>query len=246
MDTYCLVVQYDGTNYAGFQIQPNQRTIQGELENALARLAPRPICVVGAGRTDAGVHSEGQTVSFRDCRLTVPVGRLPYALNTLLPRDIRVVESRLAGPDFHARYSAQEKTYRYQIYEGEFPNVFWQRYAFWSRELLDWEAISHCAQFFVGHLDFASFAASGSSVKTTVRTMSKVEIDGISPLKTLRFTADGFLYNMVRNLVGTLLDVGRGKLNEGDIRSILQGRDRSLASATSAPQGLVLESVKYS
>ncbi len=246
MDTYCLVVQYDGTDYSGFQVQPNRRTIQGELEKALAKLAPHPIRIVGAGRTDAGVHSEGQTVSFRDPHITVPVERLPYALNTLLPPDIRVVASRLEKPDFHARYSALVKTYRYQIYESEFPNVFWQRYAYWTRESLDWVAMEHCAKLFIGTLDFAAFAATGSSVKTTVRTMHKVEFNYSQPLKTISFTADGFLYNMVRNLVGTLLDVGRGKLTREDVQVILKSGDRRLASATSAPHGLVFESVKYS
>ncbi|NMA61698.1 MAG: tRNA pseudouridine(38-40) synthase TruA [Firmicutes bacterium] len=246
MGTYCLVVQYDGTEYAGFQVQPNQRTIQGELEKALANLAPQPIRIAGAGRTDAGVHSEGQTISFRDPYLTVPVERLPYALNALLPLDIRVVSSRLEGPDFHARYSALEKTYRYQIYEGEFPNVFWQRYAYWTKQSLDWVAMEHCAELFIGTLDFAAFAASGSSVKTTVRTMHNVEFDYSKPLKTISFTADGFLYNMVRNLVGTLLDVGLGKLTMEDVQTILESRDRRLASATIAPHGLILESVKYS
>ena len=156
MKTYCLVVQYDGTEYAGFQIQPNQRTIQGELEKALQRLGPNAIRIAGAGRTDAGVHSQGQTVSFRDDQLTVPVDRLPYALNSLLPKDIRVVESRLEKPDFHARISALEKTYRYQIYQSEFPNVFYQRYAYWIREPLEWDAIRECG-LVCGMFGFRSF-----------------------------------------------------------------------------------------
>lgn len=246
MKTYCLVVQYDGTDYAGFQIQPNQPTIQGELERALSQLAPNPIRVVGAGRTDAGVHSEGQVVSFRDAGLTVPVERLPYALNSLLPPDIRVVQSRLEEPQFHARISALDKTYRYQVYEGEFPNVFLQRYAHWERQHLNWELMQECAQLFVGRLDFAAFAASGSSAKTTVRTMKAVEMDISSPLKLIRFTADGFLYKMVRNLVGTLLDVGRGRLTPEEVREILEKGCRSLASATAPAQGLILERVRYS
>jgi len=246
MQTYCLIVQYDGTDYAGFQVQPGQRTIQGELEKALQRLGPNFIRINGAGRTDAGVHSEGQTVSFRDERLTVPVERLPDALNALLPRDIRVIESRLEDKDFHARFSARMKTYRYQIYEGEFPNVFLERYAYWSREQLDWAAITECSRFFLGELDFAAFASSGSSVKTTVRTMHQVKVDAEGPVKLIRFTADGFLYKMVRNLVGTLVDVGRGNLKLDDVRDILASKDRRLAGAAIAPHGLFLESVDYS
>lgn len=246
MKTYSLIVQYDGTDYAGFQIQPGLPTIQGELEAALERLAPNFIRIAGAGRTDAGVHSEGQTVSFKDDQLTVPVERLPYALNALLPKDIRVIESRLESKDFHARISAREKTYRYQIYEGEFPNVFYQRYAYWIRQPLNWDAISECSRLFVGRLDFAAFASSGSSAKTTVRTMHQVMVDASSPLKMIRFTADGFLYNMVRNLVGTLVDVGLGKLSLDEVQAIMESGDRRLASATIAPQGLYLERVNYS
>lgn len=246
MKTYCLIVQYDGTDYAGFQVQPGQPTIQGELETALQKLGPNFIRIAGAGRTDAGVHSEGQTVSFKDDQLTVPVDRLPYALNSLLPRDIRVVESRMESNQFHARISAKDKTYRYQIYEGPFPNVFYQRYAYWSKESLDWERMSECGKLFLGKQDFAAFAASGSSVKTTVRTMYDVQVDAEHVLKTIRFTADGFLYNMVRNLVGTMVDVGLGRRSLREVESILESRDRRLASATIAPQGLFLERVNYS
>ena len=246
MQTYCLIVQYDGTDYAGFQVQPDQRTIQGELEAALRKLGPSFIRIAGAGRTDAGVHSEGQTVSFKDDKLTVPVERLPYALNALLPRDIRVIGSRLEQGDFHARISAKDKTYRYQIYEGAFPNVFYQRYAYWIKEPLDWDRISECGKLFLGQQDFAAFAASGGSAKTTVRTMYQVKVDAQGPLKTIRFSANGFLYNMVRNLVGTMVDVGLGKLSLPAVQTILESRDRRLASATIAPQGLYLERVNYS
>lgn len=246
MDNFCLVVQYDGTDYAGYQVQPGQMTIQGELERALSRLAAVPIRVIAAGRTDAGVHSEGQTVSFQSESLTVPVGRLPYALNALLPPDIRVVKSTLVSPNFHARFDALEKTYRYQIYEGEFPNVFWRRHAYWSKRPLDWENVARCSQLFVGRHDFAAFAASGSSVQTTVRTMKEIRVDSTGSLKMIRFTADGFLYKMVRNLVGTLVDVGLGKLTEEDVSRILASGDRNQASATISPIGLFLERVKYS
>lgn len=246
MQTYCLIVQYDGTDYAGFQVQPDQRTIQGELEAALRKLGPSFIRIAGAGRTDAGVHSEGQTVSFKDDKLTVPVERIPYALNALLPRDIRVIGSRLEQGDFHARISAKDKTYRYQIYEGAFPNVFYQRYAYWIKEPLDWDRISECGKLFLGQQDFAAFAASGGSAKTTVRTMYQVKVDAQGPLKTIRFSANGFLYNMVRNLVGTMVDVGLGKLSLPAVQTILESRDRRLASATIAPQGLYLERVNYS
>lgn len=246
MDSFCLIVQYDGTDYAGYQIQPGQVTIQGELERALTKLASSPIRIVAAGRTDAGVHSEGQTISFQSEKLTVPADRLPYALNALLPQDIRVVSSKVMPLDFHARYDALEKTYRYQIYEGEFPNVFWRRYAYWSKHSLDWEEITRCGQLFVGRHDFAAFAASGSSVQTTIRTMTEVIVDSAGPLKTVRFTADGFLYKMVRNLMGTLVEVGLGRLSLKDVERTIASRDRNRAGATISPAGLFLERVKYS
>lgn len=246
MGTYCLIVQYDGTDYAGFQIQPDQRTIQGELERALSSLARGSIRVIGAGRTDAGVHSEGQTISFLSDSITVPVKKLPHALNRLLPQDIRVLKSVPVAEGFHANRDALEKTYRYRIYESEFSNVFWRRYAYWSRSSLDWERLKQAGQLFVGSHDFSAFAAKGSSVKTTVRTISKVEVCTAGDLKSVCFTADGFLYKMVRNLMGTLLDVGLGKLSPADVKRILKSGDRSLAAATISPVGLVLERVKYS
>ncbi|HHY14452.1 MAG TPA: tRNA pseudouridine(38-40) synthase TruA [Firmicutes bacterium] len=246
MASFRLIVQYDGTDYAGYQIQPGVITIQGELERALTKLAGSPVRIVAAGRTDAGVHSEGQTISFPRGRLTVPANKLPYALNALLPRDIRVVGSEVVPCGFHARYDALEKTYRYQIYEGPFPNVFWRRYAYWSKHPLNWDLITRCSRLFVGRHDFAAFAASGSSVRTTVRTMKEVQVDSAGPLKTVRFTADGFLYKMVRNLMGTLLEVGLGKLTLEDVEDIIAGRDRTRAGATIAPAGLFLERVKYS
>lgn len=245
MPNYFLTVQYDGTEYAGFQIQPGQSTIQGELEQALFTLAREPIRIAAAGRTDAGVHSEGQVISFRTTTLTVPIDRLSTAMNTLLPQDIRVIMSSFVPEDFHARYSALHKTYRYQIYHGTFPNVFLRRYALWERERLNWDAVTECAQLFIGTHDFAAFAASGSSVKSTIRTMKNVVVDAESEIKTIRFTADGFLYNMVRNLVGTLLDVGRGKLDIGNVREIMDSKDRRLAGATAPPYGLFLERVEY-
>ncbi len=246
MKNFCLIVQYDGTDYAGFQVQPGQATIQGELERAISTLAAEEIRITAAGRTDAGVHAEGQTVNFRTDKLTVPVERLPYAINALLPQDIRVVNSRLVPLDFHARYDALEKTYRYHVYEGEFPNVFWQRFAYWSKELLDWERIVRCGQLLVGRHDFSAFAASGSSVKNTVRTMKAVQVESCGPLTMVRFTADGFLYKMVRNIMGTLLEVGLGRLSLADVEDILASGDRTQAGATISPAGLFLERVKYS
>jgi tRNA pseudouridine38-40 synthase len=242
---YRLTVQYDGTDFAGFQVQPGQYTIQGELERALAVLAKEPIRIIGAGRTDAGVHAEGQVVSFKTDALTVPIDRLPIAVNSLLPFSIRVLEAQYVPPDFHARYSAVRKTYRYQVFHGPVADVFLRRFAHWVREPLDWDLMRDAAQQLIGRHDFQGYAATGSSVKTTVRTMYAIEIDTAQRVKTIRFTADGFLYNMVRNIVGTLIEVGQKRRTVESVLEVLENRNRALAGPTAPPVGLVLETVDY-
>mgnify|MGYP001259425869 CR=1 FL=1 len=245
VQNYRLTVQYDGTDFAGFQIQPKQSTIQGEIERALAKLAKEPIRIIGAGRTDAGVHAEGQVISFKSDALTVPVERLPIAINSLLPFSIRVLDANYAPPEFHARYSAVQKTYRYQIFHGPVADVFLRRFSHWIREPLDWELMTEAAQLLVGRHDFQGYAASGSSVKTTVRTLYAIEVDAAPRIKTIRFTADGFLYNMVRNIVGTLIEVGQRKRTVESVLEVLASRNRALAGPTAPPVGLLLERVDY-
>ena len=245
MQNYRLTVQYDGSDFAGFQLQPNQPTIQGELERVLAVLAKAPIRIIGAGRTDSGVHAEGQVVSFKTDCLTVPIGRIPAAMNSLLPDTIRVLTAEYAPSDFHARYSALRKTYRYQVYHGPTADVFLRRFALWEQEPFNWAVVEQAASLLVGRHDFAGFASTGSSVRTTTRTMYRVEVDTSQRLKLLRFTADGFLYNMVRSIVGTLLEIGRGSREPASIVEILATCDRSAAGPTPPAVGLVLESVDY-
>src|SRR5690606_1130021 len=153
-------------------------------------------------------------------------------LNALLPPDIRVVKSWLAPPGFHARYSARQKTYRYQVYEGEFPSVFYRRYALWAREPVNWQAVAACAELSVGGLDFAAFAAGGGSAHSTVSTMAGGTVEAAPPLSLSRFTADGVLDQMVRKRVGTLLGVGRRGVGVEGVREIMESRDRRLASGT--------------
>ena len=199
--------------------------------------------IIGAGRTDSGVHAEGQVVNFKS-DLTVPIARIPLAMNSLLPRDIRIIDAREVSPEFHARYSAVEKTYRYQMYEGPYPSVFLQRFAVWSPGL-NWQIMEDAHRYLVGTHDFAGFAATGSSVKTTVRSLTGYELRQEGSLWCFRFTADGFLYNMVRNIIGTLIEIGLDKRSLEDIANIIVARDRSLAGATAPPHGLVLESILY-
>ncbi len=244
MQRYQMWVQYDGTDYCGFQRQPQDPTIQGALESVLSQLAAGPVGVVGAGRTDSGVHARQQCVHF-DADLSVPLKRLPLAVNGLLPPDIRVMAAEYAREGFHARYDALEKTYCYQIWQGPYADVFWRRYSLWQKDPLDWAAVEEAAAVLRGTRSFASFAAAGGSAKTTVRTLRRLEIAQRGPLACLYFTADGFLYNMVRNMVGTLLEVARGKQPAQWVDNVLAAEDRSAAGPTAPGHGLVLEEVKY-
>lgn len=239
-----LTIEYDGTEYHGFQIQPNAKTIQEELESALAKLLKHSVRVVGAGRTDAGVHAAGQVVHFSGMG-SLPVERLVVALNSVLPRDIRAVSAESVPETFHARYSARRKTYVYTIYRGPYHSVFWRRYSWWVRHGLDVFSMQQAAHWLVGRRDFASFAASGGAAKTSERNLMECSITEQGPLICAKFTADGFLYNMVRNLMGTLVDIGTGTLTQDGLAAILAGRDRSLAGITAPPQGLCLHRVDY-
>ena len=244
MRRYRLVVQYDGTEYCGFQVQPNDPSIQGVLESVLGVLSRQPVKVVGAGRTDSGVHAEGQVVHF-DASLTIPIQRLPMALNSMLPRDVRVRYADIPDPDFHARYGALEKMYCYQIWQAPYADVFWRRYALWENKRLDWNAFQEGAAQLKGTHDFAAFAAAGGSVKSTIRTLKELRVQHQGPLTKFFLTGDGFLYNMVRNITGTLLEIAQGRRPVQDVGPILASGERRLAGVTAPAHGLVLVRVVY-
>lgn len=241
-----LVVAYDGSRFHGWQLQAGDRTVQGVLEAALATLAGRPVRAIGSGRTDAGVHALGQVV-----HADVPRKRagLPWrrALNALLPGDAAVVEAGPAPPGFHARFGAVRKTYAYTLWaEPEF--VFPHRRPYvWACGPVDREAMDLAAREFLGRRDFAAMQNTGTDVGSTVRTLESVAAwPGQTPFETVwRFTADGFLKQMVRNLMGCLVAVGKGKVSPARVRSLLTEGDRTLAPATAPARGLCLESVEY-
>ncbi|MEX5286024.1 tRNA pseudouridine(38-40) synthase TruA [Selenomonas sputigena] len=242
----CLTVAYDGTAYHGFQRQsPPIRAVQNVLEEKLALVFGDAIELAAAGRTDAGVHAMGQVVNFfTDGR--IPLERIARAVNSILPPDIVVKEAREAGRDFSARHSAKSKTYLYRIQQGETPNPFAERYAWYIRQTLDLAAMNEAAQILCGEHDFSAFRAAGGAPMLPVRTMflaegRKREGDRIE----FRFHANGFLYHMARNIVGTLADVGKGRLSVRDFQAILESRERKRASATAPARGLFLESVEY-
>lgn len=239
-----LIIEYDGTNYNGSQIQTNGHTIQEELQQCIERLTGEKVSVLFAGRTDTGVHALRQVVAF-DTGSTIPPERWQYALNSVLPDDIKVLQSTEAEAGFHPRFDAVSKTYRYKIYRKPWGQTFWRNYAYLCTEELDVEAMGQAARRLEGTHDFRSFCASGSSVKNFERTVLSCRLVEAEHFLYLDITANGFLYNMVRIIMGTLLEVGRGSLAPEDMDRILTARDRSLAGPTAPPQGLYLMEVHY-
>ena len=243
--TWKLTLAYDGTDFAGWQIQPGRPTVQGLLENALSTLEGQPVKVSGSGRTDAGVHALAQVAS---CSLDnpIPPHGLLKALNRLLPAEIRVTEAREAPAGFHARHSAIAKTYEYRIHRGPVCPPFQARYTYWHPYPLSEEAMSRAGRRYEGERDFRSFAsAGGGDTESTVRRVFSSSLTRDGELLVYRVRGSGFLYRMVRNMVGTLLEVGRGNLLPPDIDRITAARDRRAAGPTAPAQGLFLVGVEY-
>src|SRR3977135_2569284 len=250
MRYFKLIIAYDGTDFHGWQMQSNKPTIQGEIVNVLRRIAQENVQLHGAGRTDAGVHALGQIGSFRT-QSTLSAGEFQRALNALLTPTIRIAAAEVVGPDFNARWSARGKIYRYRLYRGKVvPPMLW-RYALHYPFPLDEDAMRDAAARFVGMHDFASFAASTGSEeddqeRSTEREISSAEVVRTADNEELVFTVRGrsFLRYMVRKMVGTLLDVGRGKLLPADIDRLYELRDRSKSGPPVPPHGLVMVEVQ--
>jgi tRNA pseudouridine38-40 synthase len=251
MRHFKLTIAYDGTEFHGWQIQANKPTIQGEIVDVLRRLTQESIQLHGAGRTDAGVHALGQVASFR-AQSALSAGEFQRALNALLPQAIRIVGAEEVGPDFNARWSALAKIYRYRLYRGKVvPPAIW-RYVLHYPFPLDEDAMRIAASRYVGPHDFAAFAASTGSEeddkeRSTVREIYSSELIRSEDGEELVYTVRGrsFLRYMVRKMVGTLLEVGRGKLTPDDILRLYQSRDRSKSGPTVPPQGLCMVSVEH-
>jgi tRNA pseudouridine38-40 synthase len=245
--TLKLTLEYDGTNYVGWQRQPNGVSIQRLLEDAIAPIEGKHVAVHGAARTDAGVHALGQVASVMlECDLDQPT--LMRALNAVLPHDVRVLSVEVVEPDFHARFSARAKTYEYRIVNATLVSAFVYRYAWHISHPLDLEAMRAAAGPLVGKHDFAGFQGVGSTVATTERTILALELDeggGFDLPLILRISGDGFLRHMVRNIAGTLVEVGLGRWDPWRLLSVLDSRDRTRAGPTAPPQGLFLTHVAY-
>jgi tRNA pseudouridine38-40 synthase len=248
MRTLKLTLAYDGTAYAGWQVQSGQKTVQEVLEKTLAKITGEPVRIVGSGRTDAGVHALGQVASFRT-NSRLPTEVFQRALNAELPDDIAVREAIEAAESFHALRDAVRKRYRYIIHDGPVPDIFQRHYCWHYYGRLDAEAMARAAHAILGTHDFSSFETSGAERRTSVRTVYEASLrrgEGpTSHVLTFEIEANGFLYNMVRAIVGSLVEVGRGAREEGWMAEILAAVDRRVAGPTAPPQGLFLVRVDY-
>jgi len=261
MQNIRLVIEYEGTHYRGWQVQisPKLKTIQGVLEEALSKITKERIRVIGAGRTDAGVHALGQAANFRTKSKMTPE-EFKKALNSMLPKDIAIKNAQRVKERFHAQFDAKSKHYRYVIYQGSTPSPFLKDYALYTSYKLDLKDIREGAKYLIGRHDFSSFQLSGSSTKNSVRTITKLSITSHksyrSPITDHRslqngsaifvdIVANGFLYGMVRSIVGTLIEVGRGKISPSKVKEILKARNRRLAGPTASAKGLYLMKVGY-
>ena len=244
-----LITEYDGTKYHGWQIQKNAETIQGEIEKAVYKLTGEYSEVNGCSRTDKGVHAFGHVSSFVTSS-SIPSEKFCFALNSVLPKDIVVKHSCEEAKDFHARFSCTGKKYMYRIYNCNTQSALLKDRAWFEPRVLDTEAMKRAAEYYVGEFDFSAFQAVGSSVQTTVRKIFSTDVRSSESLnggKDIFFevSGSGFLYNMVRIMAGTLLEVGKGRINPEDISDIIILGKRAKAGVTAPPQGLYLKEVYY-
>lgn len=239
-----LTVAYDGTNYCGWQVQPNGITVQEVLNQCLSEFTGENIETIGASRTDAGVHALGNVVVF-DTEMRMPGDKFSFALNQRLPEDIRIQKSEEVDADFHPRYVKSQKTYEYRILNCRFPIPTERFYSHFTYIPLDVDKMKEAASYLIGEHDFKSFCGTGAQVKTTVRTVKEIQIEKSGDRITIRITGEGFLYNMVRIIAGTLMDIGGGLYPPEKMKEILEAKDRKKAGSTAPARGLTLMKIQY-
>lgn len=244
MKRVMLTVAYDGTNYHGWQLQPNVITVESVLNEKLSELFHEEIKVIGASRTDTGVHALGNIAVF-DTQARMPAEKVSYALNQRLPDDIRIQKSEEVPLDFHPRHQNSRKTYEYKILNREFPQPIYRLYVHFTYVPLNIERMQKAADFLVGEHDFKSFCSVNTVAETTVRTIYEIKVEQQDEMITIRVTGSGFLYNMVRIIAGTLMEVGRGNLEPQDMTEILDALDRTHAGPTAPACGLTLVKYEY-
>ena len=239
-----LTIAYDGTNYCGWQVQPNGITVEEVVNKALKKLTGEDIQVIGASRTDSGVHALGNVAVF-DTHTTIPPERISYALNQRLPEDIVIVKSEEVAEDFHPRYCDCSKTYEYHILNTRIPIPTKRLTNYFVSYDLDVEKMRKAAGYLIGEHDFVSFCNVRTDVEDTVRTVTELEILKDGEEITIRISGNGFLYNMVRIIVGTLIRVGRGFYEPEKVKEMLEAKDRKAAGVTAPPHGLILAEIRY-
>lgn len=244
MQNIKITLSYDGTSYHGFQIQKNEITIQETVQKALSKITGEQIKLTGCGRTDSGVHAVAYTANFHT-NSSIPADKVSFALNSILPDDIICIDSCSEDDTFHAKNSALRKKYTYKILNSKTPNPFLRNYAWHYKFPLDIQKMRQASQAFIGTHDFIGFASSGFTVKTTVRTIYSLNVYKDGDIIVIDVTGNGFLYNMVRIIAGTLVFVGGGKIPPDDMADIIASCDRNRAGITAPPQGLYLSEVMY-
>lgn len=239
-----VIIAYCGTAYNGWQIQPNGLGIQEVLQKSIASITGENTHLTASGRTDAGVHALGQSAHFfTDSR--IPIDRIPVAINSKLPPDIRIINAFEQPLDFHSRYSAIQKTYIYKIHQSRIADPFLFDQVYQLAYTIDWDLVNELSEVFIGKHDFKGFMASGSAVKTTIREIKAIKLTQFDDITEISFTGNGFLYNMVRILVGTLLEGAYKKKTKTEMMTILSSQDRTQAGPTAPAHGLYLKSVDY-
>ena len=244
MRNLLLTISYDGSNYHGWQVQKNAVTVQEVFQNAVKKLFKQNIAIKGCSRTDSGVHANKYCVSFKT-DTDIPCENIIMALNSYLPDDIAVLNCTEMDIDFHARYNVVKKEYVYIINNSKISNPFLRNYAFWYRYDIDTDYLNEQAQAFVGTYDYSGFCSANSGVEDTVRTVHSFEVSRKGDIVYFKVSADGFLYNMVRIMVGTLLFVNEGKIKKDELKNVILSKNRKLAGKTAPPQGLYLNDVIY-
>lgn len=244
MRNLLLTISYDGSNYHGWQVQKNAVTVQEVFQNAVKKLFKQNIDIKGCSRTDSGVHANKYCVSFK-ADTNIPCENIIMALNSYLPDDIAVLNCTDMDIDFHARYNVVKKEYVYIINNSKIRNPFLRNYAFWYRYDIDTDYLNEQAQAFVGTYDYSGFCSANSGVEDTVRTVYSFEVSRKGDMVYFKVSADGFLYNMVRIMVGTLLFVNEGKIKKDELKNVILSKNRKLAGKTAPPQGLYLNDVIY-
>ena len=239
-----LTIEYDGKDFNGWQKQPDKLNIQGEIERAIEMITGEKIELIGSGRTDAGVHALGQVANFK-IESNLPIEKFPVAINSKLKKSIRIQKAEEVDMRFHARYNCKQKTYCYVINHGNEGSAIFRNLEYFVPMRLDVEKMKEAIIYFEGEHDFKGFKASGTSSKSSVRTIYHTQIQEKDQRIHIRLTGNGFLYNMVRIIAGTLVEVGMGKINPEEIPNIIASKDRTKAGKTLPPYGLFLEKVEY-